>query len=470
MLGWVRIIVAMRKSVIGLLWVLAFSWFVPVSWAANFPDVPPSHSFYRQIQFLKDRQVVHGFADGTFKPEQSITRGEFLKMLMGIVGYTNLPLVTENPFPDVPKNEPLAPYIKRAADLAIVQGYDDGLFRMNRSVNRVEALKLLLLVNRILPAQLPQRPNFSDVNSNLWYYPFASYAWEHHLFAVPANTMLKPGEFMNRALVADLLYRFYQDRPDLLPVIPTAPLPTSSTTTNNTSLPSPSPSLGTNSSAPANNARLISAIRLDIAPTSFTSPCPTNIDALVTVAVMSTTSGGTVRYRLLDNGVPATAETTITIPVGMVETNFTIPVRYASTLGVGLHVFNLEVLAPVRMISEAKTMNFVCHNSITNTELTIAPNTIFQCGRDNMYTVSMGLSLDGSGSEGTVKYYWQHNDGRRVGPFEATYGAGETQMNIPDYQWTIAHAAANGEYSLLFFAILPNNMSSTPITVTKSCH
>ena len=45
----------------------------------NFPDVSYDHPFADAIQKLKTRGIVKGYEDGTFKPDQLISRAEFIK-------------------------------------------------------------------------------------------------------------------------------------------------------------------------------------------------------------------------------------------------------------------------------------------------------------------------------------------------------------------------------------------------------
>ena len=48
------------------------------AWAAQtFPDVPPNHTFYEEVEWGSKHDVINGFPDGTFRPGQAVTRGRF---------------------------------------------------------------------------------------------------------------------------------------------------------------------------------------------------------------------------------------------------------------------------------------------------------------------------------------------------------------------------------------------------------
>ena len=52
------------------------------SFAANFSDLSKEHWAYKYIDSLADAKVINGYPDGTFKPQNTITRGEFFKLIM----------------------------------------------------------------------------------------------------------------------------------------------------------------------------------------------------------------------------------------------------------------------------------------------------------------------------------------------------------------------------------------------------
>lgn len=54
---------------------------------APFPDVPASHTFAGYIAYCANQGIINGYADGTFRPADTLTGYAFMKMLLGALGY-----------------------------------------------------------------------------------------------------------------------------------------------------------------------------------------------------------------------------------------------------------------------------------------------------------------------------------------------------------------------------------------------
>lgn len=91
------------------------------------------------VNKLKAMNIVSGYPDGTYKPENSVTRAEFVKLVSGAF---SLPQTGEISFYDVLDSDWFAPYVKGAASLGIVNGAD-GMFRPNDNITRQDAAVIL---------------------------------------------------------------------------------------------------------------------------------------------------------------------------------------------------------------------------------------------------------------------------------------------------------------------------------------
>ncbi|MBE7031529.1 MAG: S-layer homology domain-containing protein [Ruminococcaceae bacterium] len=115
---------------------------------ADFTDVATDHAAFDAVNVLNKLGVINGYNDGSFKPDNNVTRAEFTAMLlrtrgMGAVGSTSL----ENPpFPDVttPDVSWAIANIRTARELGIINGYDDGTFKPNNNVSYEEAVKMIV--------------------------------------------------------------------------------------------------------------------------------------------------------------------------------------------------------------------------------------------------------------------------------------------------------------------------------------
>jgi hypothetical protein len=90
----------------------------------TFSDVPPTHTFYSFIRCLACRHIISGYADGTFRPGNNITRGQIAKMVSNAAGF-NEP-ATGQSFQDVPSSNTFYVWIQRLATRNIMSGYPCG--------------------------------------------------------------------------------------------------------------------------------------------------------------------------------------------------------------------------------------------------------------------------------------------------------------------------------------------------------
>ena len=145
--------------------VLAASVIVaPTAQAAQvFPDVPTTHGHYETINELAERGIVKGFPDGTFKPGNSVTRGQAAKMIAGILGLDTTNVTNPN-FKDIKTDFQYYGAIAALVDEGIIDGYEDGTYRPDATLTRGHMAKIL---NRAfnLTADTTPAP-FTDIASS----------------------------------------------------------------------------------------------------------------------------------------------------------------------------------------------------------------------------------------------------------------------------------------------------------------
>jgi uncharacterized secreted protein with C-terminal beta-propeller domain len=107
--------------------------------AQTFGDVSSYNISKDAIDFLQTDNVIQGYSDGTFKPDNRINRAEFTKILVATLVKNP---TGSNCFTDV-KNEWFAPYICTAKKLGYIGGYADGSFKPGDYINFAEASKII---------------------------------------------------------------------------------------------------------------------------------------------------------------------------------------------------------------------------------------------------------------------------------------------------------------------------------------
>ncbi len=162
-----------------------------------FSDVNSSTEHYLAIKYLKDNNIVSGYSDGSFKPNNLINRAEFTKILIGSAFPNQTAPSSTIGFTDVSTTHWANQYVLLAKYKKIIKGYNDGSFQPNNNISSAEALKIALETN--YPGQVS-----AISNSQNWYDPYFDAAKEKQLI-LPNWT--NPNHKITRAEMAELMYR-----------------------------------------------------------------------------------------------------------------------------------------------------------------------------------------------------------------------------------------------------------------------
>lgn len=118
-----------------------------------FPDISRFDSFAPYICLAKINNIINGYKDGNFYPDQTITRAEALKIIFTLESGYKIDPCPKNFvrdswnyvfYTDVKKDSWYAPYVCKAHINEFVQGYEDGNFYPNENVTNAEAIKIIV--------------------------------------------------------------------------------------------------------------------------------------------------------------------------------------------------------------------------------------------------------------------------------------------------------------------------------------
>ncbi|GAA0315621.1 hypothetical protein GCM10008967_02730 [Bacillus carboniphilus] len=101
----------------------------------GFTDLSKEHKAYTAIMALHEDNIISGYNDNSFKPETPITRGQAAAILNRVLGLKATDL---NPFTDVNPNTTFAHDIAAIKSLGIINGFPDGTFRPNEYLTRAQ--------------------------------------------------------------------------------------------------------------------------------------------------------------------------------------------------------------------------------------------------------------------------------------------------------------------------------------------
>ncbi|MDH7576592.1 MAG: S-layer homology domain-containing protein [Bacillota bacterium] len=172
------------------------------SFAASFPDLR-GHWAEQAVIALRARGIIDGYPDGRFHPEQPVTRGALAVMLARA---KNLPLRPgEAVFSDLAPGHWAAGAIGAARAAGYLQGYPDGTFRPEQNVTRAEVA--VILNKAFKPRAGSGTPKlFRDVAGHWAAADIGELAGDGILGGYPDGTF-RPQRTMSRAEVAGAMAR-----------------------------------------------------------------------------------------------------------------------------------------------------------------------------------------------------------------------------------------------------------------------
>ncbi|MBQ7876070.1 MAG: S-layer homology domain-containing protein [Clostridia bacterium] len=133
----------MIKKITALVIVLCLSLSTFVC-AAEFSDVTDKNEYSEAISVLTKLGILSGMGDGTFMPEGTLTRAQFAKIAVTVMGKTDEAATKTSAFSDVKSSDWYSGYVNVVANEGIITGYPDGSFGANDSVTYAQAITVLI--------------------------------------------------------------------------------------------------------------------------------------------------------------------------------------------------------------------------------------------------------------------------------------------------------------------------------------
>ncbi|MEH2353394.1 fasciclin domain-containing protein [Nostoc sp.] len=177
----------------------------------NLSDVSSDYWARPFIQALAENNVISGFPDGTYRPNQPVTRAEFAALIQKAFSTQNrVRQLSAGGFSDVPANYWAAAAIQNAYETGFLAGYPGNVFRPNQEIPRVQGIVALSSGLGLTGG---------DTSTLTTYYNDASAIPEYAVGSVAAATVgnlvvnypdvkqLNPQQSLTRAEAAALLYQ-----------------------------------------------------------------------------------------------------------------------------------------------------------------------------------------------------------------------------------------------------------------------
>ena len=166
-----------------------------------FSDIDVSSVHGEAVYALAERGIITGYADGTFRPHEPVTRAQVATIVAESTGVGGRP---DGPFSDVAPGSTHAGAINALAWLGIISGYADGTFRPHEPVTRAQLASIMSLTIGVLG--VPDGP-FIDVPAGSTHAGAINALAERGIITGYADGTFRPNEPVTRAQTATIMYR-----------------------------------------------------------------------------------------------------------------------------------------------------------------------------------------------------------------------------------------------------------------------
>lgn len=170
----------------------------------NFSDVHSTDYFYQSVQYLYCEGAISGYSDNTFRPYNNTTRGQLSKIVVLAEGWS-IDTTGGPHFTDVPATNPFYTFIETAYNHHIISGYADGTFRWGNNVTRAQLSKIVVSAEG-WAINTTGGPHFTDVPQTDPFYSYIETAYNHAIISGYADGTFRPGNNATRGQIAKIVY------------------------------------------------------------------------------------------------------------------------------------------------------------------------------------------------------------------------------------------------------------------------
>ena len=172
-----------------------------------FTDVSTGSAFYTEVTWLASSGVTTGYADGTFRPGNPITREAMAAFLYRSVGQPSFTVPKKSPFTDVSTKAAFYKEVTWLAQSGVTTGYADGTFRPGNPITREAMAAFLYRFGGSPSFTAPKKSPFKDVSTKATFYKEVTWLAQSGVTTGYADGTFRPGNQVTREATAAFLYR-----------------------------------------------------------------------------------------------------------------------------------------------------------------------------------------------------------------------------------------------------------------------
>lgn len=178
------------------------------AWVNPYTDVSQGVWYYASVEYVSSNGIMNGYADGTFRPSQQLSRAHLAQLLYNLEGR---PQVSAARYTDTEDGAWYESAISWATEAGILTGYADGSIRPNASITRQQLAAMLYRYARYTNRDVSLRADLDGYTDAAQISPYALEAmqWANAAGIINGSgEALLPGSTATRAQTAAMLTRF----------------------------------------------------------------------------------------------------------------------------------------------------------------------------------------------------------------------------------------------------------------------
>ena len=195
----------MRKAIAAAIMASMILGSAAVTYAAGYPDVKTSNWAYDAVNAMSDRAIVKGYPDGSFKPDNTVTYGEFIKMA--------LTAATGEDAENAASGNWALNYYNKALELKYFTVYDIDKSQLNQKITRAH---MALIISSILgdvkiDGYDEIQKEITDITYETEYEYDITKAYATGILTGYTDSTFKPEKTLSRAEAATAIYRLVDE-------------------------------------------------------------------------------------------------------------------------------------------------------------------------------------------------------------------------------------------------------------------
>lgn len=198
----------MRKKI--LLILLTVLLLAQTVYAVELKDVDYNTALGETIRKMVEAGIINGYPDNTFRADEPLLRGQFIKIMNKTMSYTKK--TNEISFSDVQSGDWYYEDLLIAVESNYINGYTDGTFKPDAYITREQFCKIIANVLNVI--ELPYNKEISD-NVSEWAKPFVKKIVSSRIMLLEDDDKFRATEPITRAEVCLVLSNYIVKQIDL---------------------------------------------------------------------------------------------------------------------------------------------------------------------------------------------------------------------------------------------------------------